>query len=156
MDRKTKSKTNRLIGECTALATVEIDARKGECLRNAAEALHVLSCAMTFAALREANDTRALEWNPDGPPLSAEFAVIELAGEVGELCNAVKKHLRFVRGLRGGANDPQNLADELADVVICADLLARKLGIDLGDAVVAKFNATSEKYQFETRLGGGC
>lgn len=156
MDRKTKSKTNRLIGECTALATVEIDARKGECLRNAAEALHVLSCAMTFPALREANDARAMEWNPDGPPLSAEFAIIELAGEVGELCNAMKKRLRFDRGLKGGVNDPQNLADELADVVICADLLARKLGLDLGQAVAHKFNATSVKHGFVTRIGGGC
>ena len=37
------------------------------------------------------------------------------------------------------------LADELADVVIYLDILAAQLGIDLGDAVMKKWNKTSEK-----------
>lgn len=45
-----------------------------------------------------------------------------------------------------------DLAEELADVVICADLCAVSAGIDLGAAVVAKFNATSEKVGLTTML----
>ena len=37
------------------------------------------------------------------------------------------------------------LADELADVVIYLDILASQLGIDLGKAVMAKWNRTSLK-----------
>lgn len=37
------------------------------------------------------------------------------------------------------------LADELADVVIYLDILAAQLGIDLGEAVMKKWNKTSEK-----------
>jgi hypothetical protein len=37
-------------------------------------------------------------------------------------------------------------------VVICADLVALALGIDLDRVVAAKFNATSEKVGLQTRL----
>jgi len=37
-------------------------------------------------------------------------------------------------------------------VVICTDLIAMQLGIDLARAVQDKFNATSEKYGLETQL----
>jgi NTP pyrophosphatase (non-canonical NTP hydrolase) len=39
----------------------------------------------------------------------------------------------------------KRLGAELADVVIYVDLLAARLGIDLGQAVIDKFNATSKK-----------
>lgn len=60
-----------------------------------------------------------------------------LAGETGELCNLVKK----IR--RGDDIDLLDVADEAADVLIYLDLLCQRLGIDLGDAVVHKFNITS-------------
>jgi hypothetical protein len=43
-------------------------------------------------------------------------------------------------------------------VVIVADLIAIATGFDLGQAIVAKFNATSEKYKLSTRIlsTGGC
>lgn len=53
-------------------------------------------------------------------------------------------------------DDPMDvaaLAAELADVVICVDLLAMHYGIDLAAAVVAKFDATSVKMGLSTRLG---
>lgn len=43
-------------------------------------------------------------------------------------------------------------ADELADVIIYADLIAARLGIDLGDAVRRKFNEVSELREAEERL----
>ena len=84
-----------------------------------------------------------------------EFSAVELGGEVGEVLNAVKKLARLRRGMAGGSDTINNIAEELADVVICADLLAIKLGINLDQAVVDKFNATSIKHGFPDRLGLG-
>ncbi len=121
---------------------------ESDTLKRLAEA----EASLTFKALANANAIRASEWNPEGKELGLEFAVIELAGECGELCNALKKLLRAQHGIVGGTTDRANLIDELADVVICADLVARKLGIDLGMAVASKFNTTSRKHGFQTML----
>jgi NTP pyrophosphatase (non-canonical NTP hydrolase) len=107
---------------------------------------------LTLQALREANQARQQEWNP-GSQTSLSFTSNELAGEVGEACNVVKKLERERLGLRGSRATVGDLAAELADVIICADLLAMQVGVDLGEAVVAKFNATSEKVGLTTRLG---
>lgn len=108
---------------------------------------------LTFNELAFANVNRAYYWNTTGKDLPLSFAILELVGEAGELANAAKKFLRHEHGLIAGAvNDTQPIVDELADVVICASLVARKLGINLGDAVVAKFNQTSAKYGFPVTL----
>lgn len=81
-----------------------------------------------------------------------------MAGEAGEACDAVKK----LRRLDSGANtekDPQteleainNIAKELADTVIYVDLLAARLGIDLGDAIKDKFNEVSVRMNSDVFL----
>lgn len=106
---------------------------------------------LTLESLRAANKTRSVRWS-GGTSCGIEFAAVELAGEVGEACNAVKKLSRLGRGMKGGSDTIVNLTEELADTVICADLLAMEVGIDLGAAVAAKFNATSEKHGFPERL----
>lgn len=105
--------------------------------------------ALTFELLRARNVTRCEEvfhavdaWTP------AEWAVA-LAGEVGEACNAVKK----LRRLEDGTNTPKDpqteeeairaIGEELADIIIYADLLAARLGLDLAREVIAKFNHVS-------------
>lgn len=45
-----------------------------------------------------------------------------------------------------------HLAEELADVVICCDLIAIAAGLNLGNAVRNKFNDTSRKYGLNTRF----
>lgn len=80
------------------------------------------------------------------------FDAIELGGEVGELLNVAKKLEREDRGWRGSRATQQDFADECADVLICLDKLARRRGVDLISATVAKFNATSEKQGFPHRL----
>jgi NTP pyrophosphatase (non-canonical NTP hydrolase) len=105
-----------------------------------------------FAALRQANLARAREWNPGGVAIGPGFAGLELAGEVGELCNLLKKAERARLGLVGGSVSPEAIAQELADVVICADLVGIALGLDLWPIVRQKFNATSEEKGFRTRL----
>lgn len=124
-----------------------------------------------FLELRSANLRRAREWNPTGKDLGGPFAACELAGEVGEaieamgaalglalatgsICNATKKAERAAAGIAGGVADLVDLSRELADVVICADLVAMRLGVDLGAAVVEKFNLTSRERGFATKLVG--
>lgn len=73
------------------------------------------------------------------------------AGEVGEACNVIKKLERERHGWRGSRATVGQLAEELADVVICADLAAPAAGVDLEEAVRAT-NATSAKNNLATRL----
>lgn len=103
----------------------------------------------TFAGLRAANITRQAEWDPTNA-ITLEYRGNELAGEVGEACNVIKKLARERLGLRGSRATKEQLAEELRDIIICCDLIAMDAGIDLDPA--PKFNATSEKYGLKTRL----
>lgn len=110
---------------------------------------------LTFAELRIVNSRRCerhyhpiADWSP------TDWACA-MGGECGEALNLVKK----LRRLEGTTNEQtvgaiQNqtrdelvsaIGDELADLVIYADLLASRLGLSLGNCVVGKFNATSKK-----------
>jgi NTP pyrophosphatase (non-canonical NTP hydrolase) len=101
--------------------------------------------------LREANEARQKEWDQDNR-IDLAYRACELAGEAGEAANVCKKIERERRGIRGSRASLQDLADELADVVICADLIAMHEGIDLGEAVARKFNATSAENGLATRI----
>lgn len=106
-----------------------------------------------YTSLREANAARQEAWCEEGDPApDLAFRGIELAGEVGEALNIIKKIERERHGWRGSRATLEDLADELADVVICADLAALAVGIDLTAAIVRKFNATSEKVGLPQRL----
>lgn len=171
-----------------------------------------------FNNLRAANTARQAEWDPSGHTGDLDWRMNELAGEIGEVCNVLKKLHRERCGMPGSRTTVVQLAEELADVLICLDLfemdaglvndlpghlrkktfssyaaltrigmrmfalgglifstdyraldtferraardtlrgvinaLAEQEGIDIGAAVVAKFNATSEKLGFKTRL----
>ena len=100
---------------------------------------------LTFAQLRKANSLRnksAFDCQ-DWTPLEWGGA---MAGECGEACNLLKK-------LRRDKDIPlKDIAYELADVVVYTDLLAHKLGIDLGEAVREKFNVVSKRRNSPVRL----
>jgi len=123
-----------------------------------------------YTTLREANVERQKEWDQHGQ-ITPSYRSNELAGEVGEalekaldmlalsiaagrLANTVKKLDRERMGIRGSRVTVETLAEELADVVICADLLAASYGIDLDEATRNKFNATSKKVGLLTRYYG--
>ncbi|WP_428526784.1 MazG-like family protein [Roseibium sp.] len=106
---------------------------------------------MKFSDLREANTTRQKEW-PGNDQADIAFRGLEVAGEFGEVAEALKKYLRGTRGIKGSTADLQDVANEMADAVIALDLLADQMGIDLGAAVARKFNATSQKYGLVTKL----
>jgi NTP pyrophosphatase (non-canonical NTP hydrolase) len=106
---------------------------------------------MEYTTLAEANAVRQKEWDTDNQ-ITLAFRGNELAGEVGEACNIIKKLERERMGIRGSRATKQQLLDELSDVVICAYLVAMDIGGDLDDAVRRKFNETSEKMGLQTRL----
>lgn len=93
--------------------------------------------------LRKANDARQEIWGPE-LKLTGLFHSNELAEEVGEACGVVKKLVHEAMGLKGKRKTVRDLGEELADVVIVADLLARKFGLNLTNEIVNKFNITSE------------
>jgi len=89
------------------------------------------------AAFGEGNDL--MDWSP------TDWACA-LAGEAGETANLI------VKMRRGDTVDIAAIAKELADVVVYADLLAARLGLDLGAAVRAKFNEVSDRVHSPIRL----
>lgn len=109
---------------------------------------------LSFETLRKANIERDKEWNPD-KKLTPLFRATELAGEVGEALNVVKKIEREKLGLRGSKDTPEHLAMELADIMICVDLLAMEYNIDIGEAVACKFNQTSRQRDLNIYIGAG-
>lgn len=68
------------------------------------------------STLREANKVRQAEWDSGGD-ITLGYAGNEFAGEVGEAIEA-----------SDDLSDTSSLADELADVVICCDLIALRRG----------------------------
>jgi NTP pyrophosphatase (non-canonical NTP hydrolase) len=102
--------------------------------------------------LRLHNSARLAAWegNAKADPL---FHATELGGEVGELLNIAKKLHREAMGWRGSRATEADLAEEIGDVLICLDKLAAQYNIDIADATVRKFNATSEKVGLPQRLG---
>ena len=105
----------------------------------------------TLNELRDKNIQRQNEW-PGHDRADLSFRTIELAGETGELCEAIKKHIRSKRGIAGTTASIEDIVDEVGDVLISLDLLCLELGINLELAVKRKFNKTSEKYGLRTKF----
>lgn len=107
---------------------------------------------MTFNTLRQANVARLpLFKNKHGEPAhskadGSDWSDAEwlqaVVGELGEYANLRKK---LQRGDISGPEAKKMLADELADVVIYIDILAFRLGTNLGAAVMEKWNETSKR-----------
>jgi NTP pyrophosphatase (non-canonical NTP hydrolase) len=130
-----------------------------ECIDSAAHynfVVRPLTSRLTFEELSKANATRKIEWHGEN---NEQWGLVdwsnELAGETGETCDVVKKIRRVDTGVtrRGPRSRDALFAAlrlEIADVVICADLLCSAAGFNLGAAVAQKFNATSEKHGLGT------
>lgn len=107
----------------------------------------------SFEELHRALTERKREWDDKaGVELPLSYHANELAGEVGEACNIVKKLERAAYGLTGSRATIADLRDELADAAICLAKLSHRCGINLGDAVRTKFNATSIKLGLAARM----
>ena len=111
---------------------------------------------MDVRTFQRANAARAAEWHKGGDEWTLADWAVAMAGEAGEACNIVKKLRRFQTGIRGNAEHASDLraalAEELADTVTYAALLAEAIGCDLEAELVRKFNAVSDKHGFEFKL----
>jgi NTP pyrophosphatase (non-canonical NTP hydrolase) len=120
-----------------------------------------------YTTLRAANRARQLEWDKNAQ-ITPAYRGNELAGEMGEVleraldlivlaaaagrvANTIKKLERERLGIGGSRSTVAQLAEELADLKICADLVAMSYDIDLEQATRDKFNATSEMMGLKTR-----
>ncbi len=122
----------------------------------------------TFDYVAEQNHIRAQRWH--GEHGLREWSPAEwtnaLAGEVGELCNLTKKILRHDLGIQQLAEQEgrdyhnpgvrswlvERAAEEIAVSFIYLDLVATRLGLNLYDIIVDKWNLTSERENFPDRL----
>lgn len=111
---------------------------------------------LDLAAFRPINVERATEGFKcyDNQPLT--YWTTALAGEVGELCNMIKKMQRVERGgIDGGSSytakdiTKEMLKEEIGGIAIYLDLLASLLDISLEEAIIDTFNSKSTKYQFK-------
>lgn len=124
----------------------------------ALEGGHELPREPQFTRLRAANVLRCVTiWHELGEWSPLEWAG-SLAGEVGELCNEVKKLKRHDEGRVGSGGDltreerVRRIGHEMADVLTYLDLLAATLEIDLWQASVEKFNIVSARVGSTVRL----
>ena len=128
--------------------------------------LREANVARCNSALGNINDWSATDW---GCAMAGEtgeameelvVAVLSLmlAGKAGKPCDTVKK-LKRLHGADSYIDSTEKreelkikIGKELADMLIYADLLAARLGIDLGAAVVQKFNEVSDLRKSDIKL----
>lgn len=105
---------------------------------------------LTFAELSKANEERCRIFHEGGiEEWSREKWFNAVVGEVGEFATWAKK---LDRGEITEIKFQYEAAKELADIVTYIDLLAQKLGVDLGEAVRWKFNEVSDRINSTIKL----
>lgn len=77
-----------------------------------------------YKTLRAANRARQIEWDTNGD-MTLSYSGNELAGETGEMIEAVAQHFFSDEGSLTA------VAEEIGDVIICCDLIALRLNIPL-------------------------
>lgn len=111
-----------------------------------------MNTEMTFAILRDANRLRLPRFKnakgqpahsqPDGSDWALSTWCNAVLGELGELANMIKK---IERGDVTLDMAREAAGKECADVACYLDILAFRLGVDLGQAVLDKFNEVSDR-----------
>ena len=120
--------------------------------------------SLTLKQLSETNLKRAQRWHKSEnlDDWSIGDWAVAAAGEMGEICNVVKKLKRLEHDF-ASKNEPDRQIDtkeqaikeigaEIADTVLYLNLLAIRCGLDLEKEIVNKFNIVSDKYGFEEKL----
>lgn len=108
--------------------------------------------------LSRINRARCVRWHSEGEPWGAADWSNALAGEVGELCNVIKKIRRHETGVPQSYNTPPMaelipmLSDEIADVFLYLDLVADHFGLSLYECIKPKFDRVSAAQDFPERM----
>lgn len=101
---------------------------------------------LTLGQIRQANLARQDEYQYAAEKPTQLFWATAIAGEVGELCNFIKKEFR------DGVDNQKAIEKELADILTYLDLLAASRNINLASVYAEKFNAVSEKLNLQTKI----
>lgn len=114
---------------------------------------------LTFNTLRQANLKRIPQFKnkhgnpahtePDGSDWSPAQWLQAVVGELGEYANLRKK---YERGDFTEAQFRAEAGKELADVQTYLDILAFRIGVDLGRSTIDKFNEVSERVGSSIRI----
>jgi len=109
---------------------------------------------MTFSEYQEQAATTAI-YPPD---LGLEYTALALAGEAGEVAQAVSKHVRDDLGDDQSKAQPwstrvEGLAKELGDCIWCIAMVATELELSLDDIVEANLKKLADR-QVRGQLGG--
>lgn len=122
--------------------------------------MNYLTNGLSFRTLRAANLKRLPQFKnnkgepahtkEDGSDWSVSDWVECVTGELGEFANL---HKKFRRGDISQEEFDKEGRKEIADIQIYLDILAYRLDIKLEDAVVEKFNETSDKVGSNIILG---
>jgi NTP pyrophosphatase (non-canonical NTP hydrolase) len=95
---------------------------------------HRVNVTRSKADVKHSNSWTPMEWG------------CALSGEVGELCNFLKK-------LRRGDKIPKKaLAHEIGDIMTYLSLLSDNLDIDMESAIIEKFNIVSKRWGSKYKL----
>lgn len=95
---------------------------------------HAVNTARAHADIKHSHSWIPLAWGG------------ALAGEVGELCNYLKKMSR------GDKIEKEVLAHEISDIMTYLSLIADKLDIDMEAAIIKKFNIVSKRWGSKFKL----
>lgn len=113
------------------------------------------SSPLTFDAFQQLNALRSGTRFGLNSDWTLNDWAVALAGEVGELCNLLKKDRRGLAiDERFDLNGPycelarKNVISELADVITYADLIMTKLGANTSIELIGKFNEVSRRVGF--------
>lgn len=98
------------------------------------EEFHRLNCYRSNVDVKHSNDWSEMEWG------------CALSGEVGELCNYLKKRRR------GDKISKKALAHEVCDIITYLSLVADQLDIDMEQAIIEKFNIVSKRWGSKFKL----
>jgi NTP pyrophosphatase (non-canonical NTP hydrolase) len=118
---------------------------------------------MTFKQFQEMNRKRCEEAFPMCDDWGMNDWAVALAGEVGELCNLLKKVRRGDKiykllprqshwedvDMHHARQTRRLVLSELADIITYADLLMSKLEANTEDELMAKFHEVSERVEWE-------
>lgn len=114
---------------------------------------------LTFEELRQVSFARAQRWHPRGiEEWSLSDWGVAMAGEAGEVCDAIKKYNRLrdkiqqTNGAKTMEAAIEDIGMEIGDTAIYLDLLARRAGTTLEECIRKTFNRVSEREGFPERL----
>lgn len=75
---------------------------------------------------------------------------VKLSEETGELCSEILSYNSLQRQEKMNNHSAENLANELADVIITTLLLAKATNTDIKEALKNKINKINDRYKAES------